>query len=87
VAGRRGAVVEDDFYKKLEKLSVQAGEKDKILLAHMQRICEAHDTVLRTYNQQTHGSSGAEATTLMENIEEHCDKCITILLSSAAEKR
>ena len=45
VAGRRGAVVEDDFYNKLEKLNVQAGKRDKILLAHVQRICEAHDTV------------------------------------------
>ena len=37
-------VVEDDFYNKLEKLNVQAGKRDKILLAHVQRICEAHDT-------------------------------------------
>ena len=35
VAGRRGAVVEDDFYIKLEKLNVQAGKRDKILLAHV----------------------------------------------------
>jgi len=35
VAGRRAAVVEDDFYNKLEKLNVQAGKMDKILLAHM----------------------------------------------------
>jgi len=48
-AGRRGAVVEDDFYNKLEKLNVQAGKRDKILLAHVQRICEAHDTVMRSY--------------------------------------
>jgi len=27
MAGRRGAVVEDDFYNKLEKLNVQAGKK------------------------------------------------------------
>ena len=27
VAGRRGAVVEDEFYEKLEKLNVQAGGK------------------------------------------------------------
>ena len=26
VAGRRGAVVEDDFYNKLERLCVQAGK-------------------------------------------------------------
>ena len=51
MAGRRGAVVEDDFYKKLEKLNVQAGKRDKILLAHVQRICKAHDTVMRPYVQ------------------------------------
>ena len=68
--GRRGAVVEDDFYNKIEKLNVQAGKRDKILLAHVQRICEAHNTVMRSYYQQIHGLSGADATTLMENIEE-----------------
>jgi len=68
VAGRRGAV--DDFYNKLEKLNVQAGKRDKILLAHVQRICEAHDTVMRSYYQQIHGLSGADATTSMENTEE-----------------
>jgi len=52
VAERRGAVLEDDFYNKLEKLNVQAGEKDKILLAHVQSICEVHDTVMRSYYQQ-----------------------------------
>jgi len=41
VAGRGGAVVEDNFDHKLERLTVQAGEKYKILLAHVQRICEA----------------------------------------------
>jgi len=72
VAGRRGAVVEDDFYNKLAKLNhdVQAGKRDKILLAHVQRICEAHDTVMRSYYQQIHGSSGDDATTSMENIGE-----------------
>ena len=70
VAGRRGAVVEDDFYNKLERLNVQAGKKDKILAAHVQRICKAHDTVMWSYYQQLHGSSGADATTSMENIGE-----------------
>jgi len=70
VAGRRGAVVEDDFYNKLEKFNVQAGKNDKILLAHVQCICEAHDIVMRSYYQQIHGSSGADATMLMENIRE-----------------
>jgi len=45
VAGRRGAVVEDDFYNKFEKLNVQAGKRDKILLTHVQRICEAHPII------------------------------------------
>jgi len=62
--------VEDDFYNKLERLNVQAREKDKILLAQVQRICEAHDTVMRSYYQQIHGSSGADATMSMENIGE-----------------
>jgi len=70
VAGRRGAAVEDDLYNNVEKLNVQAGKRDKILLAHVQRICEAHDTVMRCYYQQIHGSSGADATTSMENIGE-----------------
>jgi len=68
VAERRGAVVEDDFYNKLQKLNVQAGKRDKILLAHVQRICEAQDTVMRSYYQQIHGSSGSDATMSMENI-------------------
>ena len=67
VAGRRGAVVEDDFYR----LSVQAGKKDKILATHVQHICEAHDTGIRSYYQQIHGSSGADATTSMVNLGEH----------------
>jgi len=29
----------------------------------VQRICEAHDTVMRSYYQQIHGSSGADAMT------------------------
>ena len=71
MAGWRGAVVEDDFYNKLERLSVQAGKKDKILAAHVQCMCEVHDTVIRSYYQQIHGSaSGAEATTSMENLGE-----------------
>ena len=71
MAGRRGAVVEDDFYNKLEKFNAKAEKRDKILLAHVQRICEAHDTVMRSYYQQIHGSSEADATTSMENIREH----------------
>ena len=70
VAGRRGAVVEDDFYNKLKKLNIQSGKRDKILLAHVQRICEVHDTVMLSYYQQIYGSSEADATMSMENIGE-----------------
>jgi len=68
VAGRRGAVLKDDFYNKLERLSLQAGKKYKIVAVHVQRICEVHDTVMRYYYQQIPGSSGADTTTSMENI-------------------
>jgi len=54
----------------VERLNVQAGKKDKILADHVQRIYEAHDTVMRSYYQQIHGPSGADATTSMENIGE-----------------
>ena len=88
MAGRRGAVVEDDFYNKLDKLTVQAEKKDKIVLAHVQRICEVHDTVVRSYYQQIHGSSGADATTPMENIGEKVYVLITHnFWLSAAEER
>jgi len=68
VAGTCGAVVEDVFDNKLERLDVHAWKRNKILAAHVQRICDAHDTVMRSYYQQIHGSSGADATTSMENI-------------------
>ena len=54
----RGAVEEDDFCHELERLNVQAGQRDKILAAHLQRICEAHDTVIQSYYQQLHGCLG-----------------------------
>jgi len=38
VAGRQGAVVEDDFYNMLVRLNVHAGKKDKIQAAHVQCI-------------------------------------------------
>jgi len=58
VAGRRGVVVKDDLYNKLERLSVQAREKEKILEAHVQRICEAHDTVMQSYVSKYMGRLG-----------------------------
>ena len=51
-------------------INVQAGKKDKTLLSHFQCIYEAHDTIMRSYYQQIHGSSGADSTTSMENIGE-----------------
>ena len=71
VSGRRGAVVEDDFYNTLERLRVQTGKKNKIMAAHVQRICQAHDTVIQSYYQQIHGSSRADTTMSMESLEEH----------------
>ena len=79
VAGRRGAVVEDDFCNKLERLSVQAGKKDKFLTAHVQRIGEAHDTVIRSYYQQINGSSGADAmtsTVCVNNSQSFCHQLL-----------
>ena len=48
VARRCGAVVQDYFYNKLDKLNVHTRKRDKILSAHVQCICEAHDTVMRS---------------------------------------
>jgi len=50
-----GAVVEDDFYNKLERHNVQAGRRDKtqVLAAHVQRIYKKHDTVLRIASNST----------------------------------
>ena len=66
--------MEDDFYNKLGKLNVQAEKRDTILLVHLQRICEAHDTVMRSYYQQIHGSSGADATSEWLNISDTAKK-------------
>jgi len=70
VAGRRGAIVGDNLYNKFETMSAQAGKRDKILAVHVQRICEAHRTVIQCYYQQIYGSSEADATTSMENLRE-----------------
>ena len=55
-----------NFYNKLERLNVQARKRDKILLAYVERICKAHDTVIRS--REIHGLSGADATTSIKNI-------------------
>ena len=60
----------DTLYDKLERFSVKAGKKDEILVTHVQRMCGAHETEIRSYYQQIHGSSGADATTSMETIGE-----------------
>jgi len=77
VVGRRGTAVEDNLYNKLKRLSVQAGNKDKILSAHVQCTCEVHDTVMQSYYQQIHGSSGADAMASMENSVEQVSVRIT----------
>jgi len=65
-----GAVVENNLNNKLERLSVQAGKRDKNLTAHVQCIChgEAHDTVIRSYYENTLGLSGSDTMTSMEII-------------------
>ena len=52
--------MEDDFYKKLEKLDVQAEKKDKIFSDHVTQVCEGHDRVILSYLQQIHASPGAD---------------------------
>jgi len=69
VAGRRIAVVEGNLYNKLARLSLQAGKRDKILAVHVQRICKAHDTVIRSHYQQIQGLNEADTTTSIKNIE------------------
>jgi len=54
-----------------DPLSVQAGKKDTILAAHVRYKCEAHDAVIRSYYQQIHRLSKADATTSMQNLGEH----------------
>jgi len=39
VVGDRGSVVESDFYKKLKKLDVQEGKKDKLFANHVTQVC------------------------------------------------
>ena len=46
VAGKRGKAVEDNSCDRLEMLNVQAEKRDKILAAHVQRICEGHGNVI-----------------------------------------
>jgi len=73
--------VEDDLYNKLKfdkRLSVQARKKDKILAAHVQCICEAHDTGTWHYYQQIHGSSETDTTTSMKNLGEQAYVYITL---------
>ena len=71
MAGRRGVVVEDDFYNKLEKLNVHAGKRDKIACAtHMRSARHSNAILLSANTEVTFGSPGADATTSMENIGE-----------------
>ena len=67
VAGRRGAAVEDDFYNKLDKLNVQARKRDKILLAHVQRIREAHDTVKKREQSRQESTTHEKIAARVEN--------------------
>ena len=44
----------------------------------MQRICEAHDTVMRSYYLQIHASSGADAT---DDVDCRTSVCVNNSLS------
>jgi len=74
VEGRRGAVVEDDFYNKLKRLSVQTGKIHKILLAHVQRTWEAYDrdAAMRSYYQQIQGNLGLTRRHRWRTLENMC---------------
>ena len=60
--------MEGNFYEKLEKLVVQAGKKDEIFSDHVTQVCEAHARVILSYFQQIHGSPGADAKVLKNDI-------------------
>ena len=73
VAARRDAVAEDDICNKLERLIIHARKRDQIPVAHVLRICEARDTVFRSYYQQVHRSSGADTTISIQKLREQVD--------------
>ena len=49
VAGRRSAVVEDDFYNKLERLNVQAGKTDNIMAFESNKSNHHHRCMCNAY--------------------------------------
>jgi len=51
VVGKRGSVVESDFYTKLTKLDIQEGKKDKLFADHETQVCEAHNRVIVSFLQ------------------------------------
>ena len=56
VAGNRGYVIESDFYAKLKDLACRTN--DKLLSDHdVKQICEEHDRVIRSFQQQIQRSS------------------------------
>ena len=68
VMGKRGSVVESDFYTKLKKLDVQDGKKDKLFADHVTQSCEAHNRLIVSFHQQVQGGTRPTTEGLRENI-------------------
>ena len=68
MVGKRGSVVESDFYTKLKKLDVQDGKKGKLFADHVTQACEAHDRVIVSFLQQVQGGTRPTTEGLRENI-------------------
>jgi len=68
VVGKRGSVVESDFYSKLKKLDVQEVQKDKLFADHVTQVCKAHNRVIVSFLQQVQGVTRPTTEGPRENI-------------------
>jgi len=68
VVGKRGSVVESDFYSKLKKLDVQEVQKDKLFADHVTQVCKAHNRVIVSFLQQVQGGTRPTTEGSRENI-------------------
>jgi len=68
VVGKRGSVVERDFYTKIKKLDVQEGKKDKLFADHVTQVCQAHNQVIVSLLEQVQKSARPTTEGSRENI-------------------
>jgi len=68
VVGKRGSVVESDFYNKLKKLDIQEGKKDKLFADHVTQVCEAHNRMIMSFLQQVQAGTRPNTEGSRENI-------------------